>query len=380
MSISECSWGVWPIFLWIFCTTWTSSIIIPKEWFSITSIFLSEEFYECSSYGKILYDWIFATVHFHEFLIVTQFSIEPFFRSGIFCFSCLDEFSDSSFRGWHELHKSSCSFSGNGISIKFRLLCTYATHEVWINSEAWRNIFDIINYPWKLLDILQGKFHVFICRFRDFSHEVSQIFSGLYEWFCCFWETFRLLIDIFYRLRVVDTVFDGIHYGFHGTRDSLLYIISERFCGIYDFVPLYGDFLHQCLGLLSRFNGIYDIENVCHLCTDIFFDNTSILLESSECFECCLEIFLYRSFFWSLIACLDICWWYFHIFWGLLILLILSHFFENCKIWVLFFLIYFLRIFTNVSLGILTFPNIFIFFFPSFCFSRSFRFRVISHP
>lgn len=41
---------------------------------------------------------------------------------------------------------------------------------------------------------------------------------------------------------------------------------------------------------------------------------------------------------------------------------------------------YFFRIFTNVSLGIDTFPNCFIFFFPSFCFSRSLRFRVISPP
>lgn len=41
---------------------------------------------------------------------------------------------------------------------------------------------------------------------------------------------------------------------------------------------------------------------------------------------------------------------------------------------------YFFSIFTNVSLGIDTFPNCFIFFFPSFCFSNNFRFRVMSPP
>lgn len=41
---------------------------------------------------------------------------------------------------------------------------------------------------------------------------------------------------------------------------------------------------------------------------------------------------------------------------------------------------YFFSIFTNVSDGIETFPNCFIFFFPSFCFSNNFRFRVISPP
>ena len=34
----------------------------------------------------------------------------------------------------------------------------------------------------------------------------------------------------------------------------------------------------------------------------------------------------------------------------------------------------------KASCGMLTLPNIFIFFFPSFCFSSSFRFREISPP
>ena len=42
--------------------------------------------------------------------------------------------------------------------------------------------------------------------------------------------------------------------------------------------------------------------------------------------------------------------------------------------------IYFFNMFTNVSEGIETRPNCFIFFFPSFCFSRSLRLREMSPP